>query len=103
MTLPFHGRQLRIHNRIHQARRALTLTFVIDLQLIPFQRIEAHFNAFARQLRGRFEEPVVQQKSGGRNAAARKTRSVWEPSVHGSRRRERGAMAGGSETARPAQ
>ncbi len=64
MTLPFHGRQLCIHNRIDQTRRTLTLTFVIDLQLIAFQRIEAHFDAFARQLRWRFKEPVVQQEGG---------------------------------------
>ena len=43
---------------------AFRLAFGVDLQLGEIERIEAHFDALAGQMRRRFEETILQQEGG---------------------------------------
>ena len=58
----FGGRQLAVDDGIDEARRALRFSLEIDLDLGGVERIEAHFDGFAGQMRRRFVEAVLQQE-----------------------------------------
>jgi len=47
-----------------QPRPALRFAFGVNLQSGEIQWIEAHFDALAGQMRGRFEEVILQQEGG---------------------------------------
>src|ERR1019366_2251283 len=53
-----------INDRVHQARRALRFAVAVDFHGRQVQRIEAHLDAFAGQLRRRFKEAIAQPEGG---------------------------------------
>src|SRR5450759_4550387 len=69
-----------VDNRVNQTRRALRFSVAVDFHVRQVERIEAHLDAFAGQLRRRFKEAVAQQEGGV--AAYQAVNAMKEQAAH---------------------
>src|SRR5207245_5313435 len=62
LVLLFPRRQAPVDDRIHQARHAFRFPFAVNFQLGRIERIEAHLDAFAGQMRGASKKRLCSRK-----------------------------------------